>query len=392
MTTLTDHPTTNGTNPTLVLPHIPTAAITAAIPEIDGCRRLPTSLVSALANAGLFRLYTPAEHGGTELDPEAFCTVVEDVARLDGSVAWCVWNGNTGFAASLLEPAAAELVFGHGDAVGNSARVAGTAVPVEGGYRLSGRWDLVSGSDHQPWFILFGIVTDGETPRFVAPGVPDVRAFFVPNDQCSIVDRWHVLGLRATSSNEVVAAEVFVPEALAPSPFAPSRIDRTLYRVPVFTTASCGGAAVCLGIARGAIEDLMVLAATKTSVRDASPIATHADVQATIAECDIELRGSRAAFHETLATVVATAAAGSAPVLVERARVRAAMTHAARTARSVTLRMFELGSSTAIYDGNTLQRRLRDVLVAAQHMMLQPIWFEETGRAMLGLETTLPIL
>jgi alkylation response protein AidB-like acyl-CoA dehydrogenase len=214
----------------------------------------------------------------------------------------------------------------------------------------------------------------------------------VRREQCTIVDRWHVLGLRGTSSNEVVVDGAFVPDALAVSPFAPSRIDRALYRIPTFTTASCGGAAVALGIAAAAVDDLVALAATKTSIRGDAPLAESAEVQSAVAEAEIELRAARSAFHGALAEVTALAAADRPVPVVARARVRSAMSHAARTARAVTIRMFELGSSSAVYDDCSLSRRLRDVLVATQHVMLQPLWFEQAGRVLLGYEPTLPVL
>jgi indole-3-acetate monooxygenase len=384
------YPTTRAGLTRPALPTIPTDAILSAAAEIEAGRRLPTALVDALTEADLFRLYTPREHGGLELDPVDLCSVVEEVSAVDGSVGWCVWNGNCGFAAALLEPDAAAHAFGLGEPVGNSARVAGGAVPVEGGYRLTGRWDLVSGSDHQPWIILFGVVMAGDIPRQVGPDVPDVRAFLVQRDQFTIIDKWHVLGLRGSASNEVVVQGAFIPEDYAPAPFAPTRINRTLYRVPIFTTASCAGAAVCLGIARGAIDDLVRHATTSAAVGD--PISVHPSVQAAVAESDIQLRAARAALHDALRVVTATAAAGLPAVLDERGRVRAAMTNAARTARSVTIRMFEQAGSAAIYHASPLQQRLRDVMVASQHMMLQPRWYEQAGRAILGLEPTMPAL
>ena len=90
--------------------------------------------------------------------------------------------------------------------------------------------------------------------------------------------------------------------------------------------------------------------------------------------------------------MTATADAGEPASLVERGRVRSAMTLAAETAREVTLRMFQLAGSSAIYDEHPLQRRLRDVLVATQHVMLQPLWYEEAGRTQFGLDPTLPVL
>ena len=374
------------------LPTVPVDAIGAAVGAIEAERRLPAGLVAALQQADLFRLSTPTEHGGLELDPVATCAVIEEAAAADGSVGWCVWNGNCGFAAPLLEPGVAEAVYGQGAPVGNSARTGGMAVPEGDGFRLSGRWDLVSGCDHQDWLILFGIVLEGDGPRFVAPGMPDIRAFFVPRREVAVVDKWHVLGLRGTGSNEVVVDGVHVAESFAPAPFAPSRIDRTLYRVPIFTNAAAGGAAVCLGLARGAIADLTELAATKVSIRGPEPIAGQAEVQAAVARADVELRAARAAFHQALAAVTATAEAGAPASLVERGQVRSAMTLAAETSRDVTLRMFQLAGSTAIYDGDPLQRRLRDVLVATQHVMLQPLWYEEAGRILFGLDPTLPVL
>lgn len=367
-------------------------AIVAAQQRMDAARRLPADLVDTLRAADLFRLFTPREHGGLELDPDTACAAIEDVARHDASVGWCVWNGNLGFAAALLAPGPSEEVFGSGAPVGNSARVGGAALEVEGGFRLTGTWDLVSGSDHQPWMVLFGVVSGADGPRFVRPGVVDLRAFFVRQAQCRIVDRWHVLGLRGTASNTVVVEDEFVPAGFAPAPFDPPRIDRTLFRIPVFTTSSCGAAAVCLGIARGAIDDLTVLAATKSSIRGPEPIAASPEVQAAVARCDIELRAARAALHDALDVVTRAAAEAVTVTLAERGTVRAAMTHAAITAKAVTLRMFELGSSAVIYDDHPLQRRLRDVLVAAQHVMVQPLWFEEAGRTRLGLEPTLPVL
>ena len=211
-------------------------------------------------------------------------------------------------------------------------------------------------------------------------------------DQVSIVDNWQVLGLRGTGSNTVQVDGAFVPRRRTAAPFAASRIDRTLFRIPVFTTAACGGAAVCLGIARAAIDTLTELAATKTSIAGPEPILSQPSVVTAIARADVELSAARGALRDALTAVVDTAAQAGAVSLAQRGRVRSAMTLAAETARAVTLAMFELGSSTVIYSGHPLDRQLRDVLVASQHVMLQPLWYEQAGRTLVGLEPTLPVL
>lgn len=370
------------------------ADLTTHAASCEHARRLTSPAVRALADAGLFRLYTPHELDGSELDPWELCEVVEAVSAIDASMGWCVWNGNNGFAAGLLaDEAAAASLFGSPDSiVGNSARAAGMATPQDGGYRLTGRWDLVSGCDHSTSLILFGIVMDGATPRFVAPGMPEVRAFYVPTEACTINDKWHVLGLRATGSNEVIVDDLFVAESFTALPSGRMRIDRTLFRVPVFTTAACAGAAVCLGIAKAAIASLTALAATKTAIGGPTPIINSPDVQAAIGEATVALYGARAALRDTLTAVVELASGDEPITMIERGRVRAAMTNAAVTAKRVTLQMFELGSSSSIYAGEPLERQMRDILAASQHVMLQRLWFEVAGRTELGMEPGLPVV
>src|SRR5437016_3829396 len=58
--------------------------------EIERERRLPAALVEELAAAGLFRMLVPASLGGSELDLPSFAPVIEALARVDASVAWCV--------------------------------------------------------------------------------------------------------------------------------------------------------------------------------------------------------------------------------------------------------------------------------------------------------------
>jgi alkylation response protein AidB-like acyl-CoA dehydrogenase len=67
-----------------------------------------------------------------------------------------------------------------------------------------------------------------------------------------------------------------------------------------------------------------------------------------------------------------------------RAGLRLAATHAIGAARDVTDAMYELGGGSAIYDTNPLQRQMRDVHVATQHMLVAPSTWELAGRSLLG--------
>jgi indole-3-acetate monooxygenase len=83
--------------------------IEGAAGAIEGERALPPKLLAALHNARLFRLLLPKSCGGEEVAPAMFVAAVEEVAKADASVAWCMAQGSgCSMAAAYLEPAVAQ--------------------------------------------------------------------------------------------------------------------------------------------------------------------------------------------------------------------------------------------------------------------------------------------
>src|SRR5437870_3518771 len=123
--------------------------------EIEAPRRLPQDLADEMARAGFFRLYLPVAYGGLDLAPMAAMEVFEELARADASVAWCVWNGNTHWTAAQLAPETARTIYTDPAVItANSTRASGVAEIVDGGYRVNGRWALVSGCELAEWMVL----------------------------------------------------------------------------------------------------------------------------------------------------------------------------------------------------------------------------------------------
>src|SRR5437660_3529877 len=122
---------------------------------IEAARRLPQELGQDLARAGFFRLSLPATYGGLDLTPMQTLEILEELARADASVAWCVWNGNTHWTAAQLSPEAARAIYAEPDVItANSTRASGRAEVTDGGFRVSGRWSLVSGCELGTWMVL----------------------------------------------------------------------------------------------------------------------------------------------------------------------------------------------------------------------------------------------
>jgi alkylation response protein AidB-like acyl-CoA dehydrogenase len=214
----------------------------------------------------------------------------------------------------------------------------------------------------------------------------EVRMGFVPATDVEIIDSWNVLGLNATGSHDVRIDDVFIPMDHSWSvtePFCWS--SETLFRFPIYGMLAMGVAAVMLGIARGAIDDVLSLAADKIPTGSKRPLAQRAVVQDALARSTAQLDAARAYLRFEAERAWSSADSGGAVDAMTRTRLRMAATHAGDAATDVVERMFRVAGGTAIYRTSRLEQRFRDVNTAAQHMMIaQPTW-EMAGRVLLGL-------
>jgi alkylation response protein AidB-like acyl-CoA dehydrogenase len=159
--------------------------------EAEQNRHLSAPVVDALAEAGFFRLYTPRTLGGLEVDPLTFTRVVEALAHIDGSTAWCVWLASTNplFVPNLMDTTVEEI-FGRNPHVVTAGVILpyGKAEVRDGGYTVSGRWSYASGVEHCTWIFTLCNVFDGEQMRRTESGEPAVYVVFVPTAQITILD------------------------------------------------------------------------------------------------------------------------------------------------------------------------------------------------------------
>lgn len=364
--------------------------IRARAAEIEKARRLPPDLAQTLARAGLFRMATPRAIGGLEAEPAAIFRAIEAVAEADASAGWCVMIGTTsGMTSAWLTADIARPIFGPPDIVtcGVFAPM-GRAVEEGGDYVVSGKWQWASGSANCQW--LMGgcaIIQDG-APRKLPNGAFDSRMVIFPREKVELIDSWNVAGLCGTGSGEMQVKDLRVPKAHSAS-IAVDRpqADGALYAFPVFGLLALGVASVLLGNARAAVDDLVELAGGKRPQGSARVLAERATAQAALAESVARLRAARAWMHEAVEEAWDIARATGAVELPQRAALRLAATHAARTAAAVTREMADLGGGSSVFLSSPLQRRMRDAFVGAQHMMVAPQTNELTGRYLMGLPT-----
>src|ERR671937_1407964 len=153
--------------------------IEAEAAAVERACALTPQLLAALHDARLFKMLLPRSVGGDEIDPLTFITAIEEIARADGSTAWCIAQASgCSMAAAYVEPAVAQEIFGAKDAALAWGPLGPTvkAVPVEGGYRATGTWSYASGSRHAQWFGGHSQLVDGEgKPCLDGDGKPTER-------------------------------------------------------------------------------------------------------------------------------------------------------------------------------------------------------------------------
>lgn len=364
------------------------------VDEIERAGRLPDALVDALSAAGLYQLYLPAAAGGPEADPLTTFLVTEALARVDGSLAWCVSISSavSQYLAWLRPDVLAEL---GGDPprfrLAGSARPLGHAEPVPGGYRATGRWDFASNVLHATVYAGTCLVARGEGP-------PTPRAVIVPVEQGEVVPTWDVVGMRGSGSHDFQLTDVFVPEGQLASARVLRARDELLYHprlTGVMTWSPTVG--VALGLARGALDAFGELARRPTA-GSPLPLRERTDVQLAVGRAEAITSAARSFVVE--AVTAAWEAVGRQPARLDPgadpaldatvARARLAITHGMQEAvRAVDL-LFGAAGTAGIFTRHHLERRFRDVHVAVQHAAGLDVHLAAAARVGLGLPADAP--
>jgi alkylation response protein AidB-like acyl-CoA dehydrogenase len=381
-------------------PDEPVAKRAALLAAVDGVREtlvqcaaeseagatLAPTAVAALDQAGLFTLKLPRELGGAEADPLTQIEVIEAVSAIEPSAGWCVMIGATGLAlpGAFLAQDAIATMFPDGRIPRGAvvAMPAGEAVRVAGGYRLSGRWPFASGVRHAQWITLGARVP-------AAGGEPaGLRFVVLPVSAVKIHDNWDVAGLNGTGSCDVSAEQLLVPDAFTwDRETAQPQRGGPLYRMPNPGFVANEHAAFAVGLARCALDTAMEMARSRRRgfTASASSLEGRAAFQRAIGLGSIRVKAARAHLMDVYGEAWAMLATGGAPQLHMHAQMRAAATYATEVAAEVTTEMFRYAGGAAVYRSQKLQRLLRDVNVAAQHLMVSDIAYETLGQFALGL-------
>jgi len=363
--------------------------IVAAADAIERTRRIPEPLLGRLHESRLFRMLLPRSTGGDEMEPAIYVAAIEELARHDASVAWNVFVSNSSaLIAPYLEPATSRAIYADPRAIVSwGPPNASRARAVEGGYRVSGKWDFSSGCRQASWMGVHCNVLEADgSLRLNRFGRPTIRTLLFPVSDATLLDTWNTIGLRGTASDSYRVDDLFVSEA-----FSSTREDPTLRRergpLYAFTMQglyAAGVAAVALGIARAMLSEFTALASRKVP-RGLSRLADSALVQADVARAEARLGSARAYLMETLSVIYAHADDVAPIDVADRARVRLACTNAIHGAAEVVDFAYKAAGVDAIFPGSPFERRFRDMHTLSQQIQARTAHFEQVGQVLLGV-------
>lgn len=326
------------------------------------------------------KMCVPEVYGGPEADPMTVVDAIAEVARADGGAGWCAMIASTtSTMAAFLPPAVAEKIYGPANSITGGVAApngVGAAARADGvdGWTVTGRWPWGSGTQHSQW-ILGGARCD------------DAWKFcFFPRPEVTFHDTWHTGGMRGSGSLDYSVEATFVPDDHTLTIGAMTRyVDNRLSRFPNFTLLATGVAAVGLGVARRALDELVDIAQGKRPQFSAKTLAKSAFTQIEVAKAESEWRAARSFLLDELSKAWDLTAAGQSVPVEQRVGIRLAGVHSAATCTRAVDTAYTLAGGTAVYDSSVLGRCLRDAHVVTQHIQTAPKLNESLGKALLGV-------
>jgi alkylation response protein AidB-like acyl-CoA dehydrogenase len=366
--------------------------VRAEAAESERLRTLSAPIVEEMWVSGLMSAFNPKAAGGVEPSFHEMIETWIEMAWQDGSFGWIgIANLPSTFAAATYLPdeGFAEI-FTRNDnhiTIGGQYFPNGQGAVVDGGYRLSGAWNFGSGTGHSAYIGAGFFPMDNGEMRWVSEGIPEMRVAFLPREEVTFTDGWHVQGLKGTGSYDYNVTDVFVPEYRTMPLFtrAPVRGTSAASRMGLMPITAAGHASFALGVAKSMLDDVEELAATKVRMSDMATLASRPTFQKGLAHHVAAWRAARLLVIDAFSAAEAAVYAGDDLTPGMRADMRVAAVYATDTARACAEWAHLAAGTTAIREGSRLERAFRDIYTGTQHAFISEKIAMDVAQIWLGI-------
>jgi alkylation response protein AidB-like acyl-CoA dehydrogenase len=362
--------------------------------ESEQLRRLAPPVAAAIVESGLSRLMAPSALGGGAAPPSTMAEVVELVARVDASTAWCVGIGSgSNYLAGLVSRSAAVELFTDLDRPGiGPFEPVGRAQRRGDSFTLNGRWHFASNC-HQAGVMAAGVfLYDGDEPMDRAPdGSPIPKLAFLSRAEYRIEETWDTVGMRATGSHDTIVTEVRIGRDRIAMMFDEPWPDDPSYRLRLFDVLGVCLSTVPLGIGRAALDIVAARVGEQTGRGGMRPaFSSDAIAQAAYARAEVRLRAARSLLHDVLGQSYADALRGDRPPRETTALIGLANIEALEAGVAAVDTATRLLGSAAVREGAPIERLRRDIDTVRQHVLFSASLAAPLGRQLAGIPTFQP--
>ena len=348
-------------------------------------RRIPDETVEELLASGLHRIGVPKRFGGFDVDYGLALDVAAELGRGCAAAAWCygLWTAHAWLVGYWPLQAQEEVYADGPDVLCSTSLNTGksTTTPVEGGYRLSGRWEFSSGCDSANW-IMLGV-----------SGIGDHNWVLLPKGDYEIVDTWFVSGLCGTGSKDIVVDDAFIPSHRVLEVDSAGECDfsawelhgQARYRLPISVLLAWDLVAPMIGIARGMIDEFVLRLAGSSGPGRTADSPT---LQLRLSQASAEVDSATALMHQDVRESLRKARQGGRFTMLERARYRRDKAFVTQLCLQSVNRIFDVSGGHALFNSHALQRFHRDAhAVAHRDGLIMDLGGLEYGKLALALET-----
>lgn len=349
----------------------------------------------ALGDAGFWAMAAPRRWGGTGTSARAMALVGFELAKGDPSVGWVytVLHGTT-WVASLGPDALQEAIFGASaehPVICGIANPPGTLDEVEGGYIVNGRWPYASGSAHASWAQL-GVAIRKPDGTLEHGGFAYLR-----REQYTIDTTWHMMGMKGTGSNTIVAQDVFIPRdqffhvakiGIGGHETGKRHVGEPSDYWPFMPFLRATAHAVVAGAATAILERVRDAAHKRPIVY--TSYGRQADcvtVQAELGKAAARIAAAEALTLKTCDLIDQAGLERRRLTPQERAQSKGEGSLAVELLNEAIEQLMFLAGSSAYADANPIQRYYRDASFAMRHVANLPyVGYEIFGKSLLGTE------
>ena len=355
--------------------------------EAEAARRPLDEVIEALKATGVFTAFVPKKYGGLEIDMPTYIDIGLALGYADPSMSWITsFYMEHNWLITMFADELQDEIFGNQPFVlaPGSINPSGKAIDNgDGTYTLSGHWTFGTGICHADWVLVSGKIEGDESDQS--------RNFLLPVDEVEVKDTWHVDGMAATGSRDIIANAVNVPArrvSLMPPPHVFAKPgDPYVHRIPTPPFLSLTAAMPAMGAAKRALDLWENLLFNRVQFGTRKTQANRVPTQVRLANLRVQVDFAETLMRDIGDRMQAHIDGRTDLDLLAQLQMRLAIAHIVRQCRDIVREIMQSSGASVHYLDHELQRIHRDIHMMCAHTVFDvDLVAEGVGRQIVAAE------